>query len=78
MANSWAWAKEELLFADGWLTLAGPNGSGKSLSASVMHRRQVAQAEAAVAQAQEAADGAQSAVVAAWEQWQGLVRRVAA
>lgn len=37
------------------------------------HRRQVAQAKAAVAQAQEAAYGAGSAAVAAWEQWQGLV-----
>ncbi|MFI0941351.1 SbcC/MukB-like Walker B domain-containing protein [Streptomyces sp. NPDC021020] len=36
MVNSWAWAEEELLFADGWLTLAGPNGSGKSLSASML------------------------------------------
>lgn len=36
VVNSWAWAEEELLFADGWLTLAGPNGSGKSLSASML------------------------------------------
>ncbi|MFD5482174.1 SbcC/MukB-like Walker B domain-containing protein [Streptomyces hawaiiensis] len=36
VVNSWAWAEEELLFANGWLTLAGPNGSGKSLSASML------------------------------------------
>jgi hypothetical protein len=34
--NSWAWAEETLLFADGWLALAGPNGSGKSLTASML------------------------------------------
>ncbi|MEV6929670.1 SbcC/MukB-like Walker B domain-containing protein [Dactylosporangium sp. NPDC051485] len=34
--NSWAWADETLLFADGWLALAGPNGSGKSLTASML------------------------------------------
>jgi hypothetical protein len=37
------------------------------------HRRQAAQAEAAVIRAQEAAGRAGSATVAAWEQWQGLV-----
>ncbi|WP_031029866.1 hypothetical protein [Streptomyces albus] len=36
IVNSWAWASEDLLFADGWLTLAGPNGSGKSLTASML------------------------------------------
>lgn len=36
VVNSWAWAEEELLFGNGWLTLAGPNGSGKSLSASML------------------------------------------
>ncbi|MFE0154693.1 SbcC/MukB-like Walker B domain-containing protein [Nonomuraea sp. NPDC059007] len=36
MVNSWAWADETLLFADGWLALAGPNGSGKSLTASML------------------------------------------
>ncbi|MFE0043691.1 SbcC/MukB-like Walker B domain-containing protein [Streptomyces albireticuli] len=36
IVNSWAWASENLLFADGWLTLAGPNGSGKSLTASML------------------------------------------
>lgn len=34
--NSWAWADEQFLFADGWLALAGPNGSGKSLTASML------------------------------------------
>lgn len=33
--NSWAWANEQFLFADGWLGLAGPNGSGKSLTGSM-------------------------------------------
>ncbi|WP_433136352.1 SbcC/MukB-like Walker B domain-containing protein [Actinomadura nitritigenes] len=36
VVNSWAWADETLLFADGWLALAGPNGSGKSLTASML------------------------------------------
>lgn len=36
IVNSWAWASEDLLFADGWLTLVGPNGSGKSLTASML------------------------------------------
>ncbi|EIV92598.1 SbcC/MukB-like Walker B domain-containing protein [Frankia sp. QA3] len=36
VVNSWAWADEQLLFADGWLALAGPNGSGKSLTASML------------------------------------------
>ncbi|MGV9380028.1 SbcC/MukB-like Walker B domain-containing protein [Nonomuraea sp. NPDC003707] len=36
VVNSWAWAEETLLFADGWLALAGPNGSGKSLTASML------------------------------------------
>lgn len=36
VVNSWAWADERLLFADGWLTLTGPNGSGKSLTASML------------------------------------------
>ncbi|WP_051771228.1 SbcC/MukB-like Walker B domain-containing protein [Lentzea albidocapillata] len=34
--NSWAWADELLVFADGWMTLTGPNGSGKSLTASML------------------------------------------
>lgn len=36
VVNSWAWADETLLFANGWLALAGPNGSGKSLTASML------------------------------------------
>ncbi len=36
VVNSWAWAEETLLFADGWLALTGPNGSGKSLTASML------------------------------------------
>jgi hypothetical protein len=36
VVNSWAWAEETFLFADGWLALTGPNGSGKSLTASMI------------------------------------------
>jgi len=36
VVNSWAWAEETFLFADGWLALTGPNGSGKSLTASML------------------------------------------
>ena len=36
VVNSWAWADETFLFADGWLALTGPNGSGKSLTASML------------------------------------------
>ncbi|QIK04714.1 hypothetical protein G7Z12_37685 [Streptomyces sp. ID38640] len=36
VVNSWAWASEQLWFADGWLALVGPNGSGKSLTASML------------------------------------------
>lgn len=36
VVNSWTWADEVFLFADGWLAFAGPNGSGKSLTASML------------------------------------------
>ena len=36
VVNSWAWAEETFLFADGWLALTGPNGSGKLLTASML------------------------------------------
>jgi hypothetical protein len=36
VVNSWEWAEETFLFADGWLAFVGANGSGKTLTAGML------------------------------------------